>query len=126
MSIRNIGGKPALTQYAESSEWAITPGGLFTWAHGLGVVPKFYEVILVCQVAEYNYAVGDEVFPKDYQATLASSPISAGCAVQMDATNLLMRIGNRALYSFNVPDWTTGALQAITSSKWKLKVRVWA
>lgn len=106
-----LSGK-SVTLY-QSSEQTITAGGSLTLAHGLGGVPQFCYVYLVCKTIQYNYAV-DQVYQG---GLLAGNVANTGCAISPDATNLNIRYGSAA-GTFVVQNYTTGATAAITNANW--------
>ena len=90
-----------------STDQTITLAGALTLAHGLGVAPRFTQVMLVCQTAEAGYSAGDVV------TILYRSP-----TVRPDATNLNIRYSDAAI---NVNHNSTGLQTVITAAKWKAR-----
>lgn len=113
----------ALTKYFESAEQTITVAGLLTLAHGFGVMPKAFQLLLVCKTAEDGFAVNDELLLGPAEATMSSG--SRGISLVPDATNLNIRIGSTAS-PFEYQHYATGANAAITIANWKIKARAWA
>jgi hypothetical protein len=71
--------------YIESEETTYTNNAIVLIAHGLGVVPKDWHVIIRCKTAEAGYSVGDEIDPGWFVVTDGSS---YGSQTFADATNI--------------------------------------
>ena len=99
-------GTEALNTFVSANQ-TITLAGALTLAHGLGVAPRFPQVMLVCQTAEAGYSVGDVV------TILFRSP-----TVRPDATNLNIRYNDAAI---TVNHGSTGTQTSITSANWKAR-----
>ena len=99
-------GTEALNTFV-SADQTITLAGALTLAHGLGVAPRFTQVMLVCQTAEAGYSVGDVV------TILLRSP-----TVRPDATNLNIRYSDAAI---TVNHGSTGIQTSITAANWKAR-----
>jgi hypothetical protein len=104
----------------ESAQQTITSAGALTLAHGLGVKPKLYMIVLQCTTAEAGYSIGDEAL-----AVVGTSGANTGASVVPDATNLNIRFGSAA-GAFSVLNKGTGVVAAITNGNWKLVARAWA
>lgn len=102
----------------ESSNQTVTPNSTLSVAHGLGVVPKVFHVVLKCTTAELNYSVGDEV-ACNFNFVSGVSVIQASA----DATNVVI---NYSGASTSVLNKSTQAQSSITSASWKFVVRAWA
>jgi len=105
----------------ESAEITVTAGASSAvLAHGLGVKPKRFQVVLVCKTTDLGYAVGDEV---------AITPFftSAAFNVQVRAINstylgYVIGSGAGACALLNA---STGAAAAVTPANWKIVIRAW-
>lgn len=89
----------------------------FNNAHGLGGVPDFFVLHLVCKTAEYGYAVDDI-------AVIAPLGASAnmGAAVSADATNIYVRCGSGSGGKvFSAID-NTSATVNLTNANWYIRV----
>jgi hypothetical protein len=86
-------------------------------AHGFGVLPTFYQVVLVCTTAEKSYAIGDEVDLLSAEGSSGQFP-----AVWADATNV-----GWAMVQTNPFINTKGSAtnSAITAANWKIVVKAW-
>ena len=91
-----------------SADQTITLAGALTLAHGLGVAPRLWSVVYVCQTAELGYSIGDVV-----SGSGGNAP-----AMWPDATNLNVRFCSVAV---SLQHKTTGVLTAITSANWKAR-----
>ena len=109
--------------FFESSQQAITIAGSLTIAHGLPRQPILYKGFLKCTTAEFNYSIGDETPALESDANSAGA--ASGISVVPDATNLNIRFGNSSAVFF-VINKTTGVLNAITPTNWRLVMRAWA
>ncbi|MER8652319.1 hypothetical protein [Mesorhizobium sp. M0586] len=110
------------TKSFESAQQTYTLSGALTLAHGLGVQPKLYMVVLVCTTAQSGYSINDEVLINP--GTNQSGSGDHGLSVFPDATNINIRFGQETICIFHK---TTGAIQtAITPASWKLVARAWA
>ncbi|MGY2995444.1 hypothetical protein [Mesorhizobium sp. URHB0026] len=107
------------TQSYESSQQAMSLGGLVSVAHGLGAKPKLYMVVLQCITAQGGYVTGDEVHPNPSYDGVSNF----GLSIVPTSTNLLVRVGSDGLFIMR-PD--TGANFAITLANWGLVARAWA
>jgi len=110
-----------------SADQTITSAGTLTLAHGLGVKPKMIEFTLICQSAEFNFSVGDEIFcgPAGGVVGGTSGNPATGIAVKADATNLTLRFGS-GTNVFQMQNFTSGVIQVLTNANWKLQVRAYA
>lgn len=112
------------TQAFESSQQTISNAGLLTIAHGLGVKPKLYLVVLQCTTAELGYSIGDEVMAPQTRST-ASGGGERGISMVPDATNINIRYAATAS-PFELLNKTTGVVASATNANWRLVVRAWA
>jgi hypothetical protein len=111
---------PVLTKYFESSEQAITT--TLTLAHGLGVVPKLFQVMLKCTTGELGYSVNDLVVVGSH--FIGSSGSDAALAIKPDSTNLNIVFSNPC--TIVLPRWDTRAMVVITNGNWNIIFRAWA
>ena len=110
----------ALTKYFESSAQSITT--TLTIAHGLGVVPKLFQVILKCVTGELSYTANNLVIVGPH--FIGSSGSDATLSIIPDATNLNIVFSN----PFNVvlPRLDTRVNVIITNVNWNIIFRAWA
>lgn len=118
---------PAISVSYDSGDQTITAGGALTLAHSLGASPKFIQCLLKCNDGggDVGYANGDYVFINTTGYDGGTSASSTGVSIVPDSTNLNVRFGSAAEV-FIINNKGTGALQAITASKWKFIVRAYA
>ncbi|MDG4883012.1 portal protein [Mesorhizobium sp. WSM4884] len=109
-----------LQGFYESAQQTWTNGGALTLAHGLGVKPKLYAALLVCQTAEGGYSVGDEVLMNPSSNEAGSN---RGLSLVPDATNMNVRFGSGGC---QITRKDTGAFLNPTMTNWKFVVRAWA
>ena len=115
------GTTTGIARYVSSAQ-TITIAGLLTLAHGLGAKPYRIFTTLVCVTAEYNYAIGDELFVTHYQES--SSAVDAyGLSLTIDATNLNIRYGSGPTTVFVANNKTTGAGVNLTNANWRFYIR---
>lgn len=107
-AIHHDGNRPR----AKSSQLTMAASGQLTFAHGLGAQPERWYAYIVCQTAEYGYAVGDTIMVAGYDA-----PSTAQTAVWSSTTTVGLTYNNLRL-----PVKSTGALSSgsITPASWKL------
>lgn len=111
---------PILREFVSSNQ-TLTTSGLLTIAHGLGVVPKFFEYFLVCLTAEAGYSVNDIIHVDMDSGTTVDRQFSNF----PDATNINIRFGASATL-FNIANKTTGAAVPITNANWALIIKAYA
>lgn len=117
------GGAPALTKSYQSSQQAISDGGTFTLAHGMGVVPKLITAHYVCTVANNGWSVGDLMDNTAVAYAPSSGGGSWGPIFAKDATNIVVRMGSAG---FLVGNKTTGAIGAGNNSQWEIVITAFA
>lgn len=105
-----------------SGEQSIAAGGTATTAHGLGVIPKLVYLSLVCKVAEYGYAVGQEVPLTGNILVGIDAGTNFGAQSAWDATNVTVKYGNVGVGVLNL---TTGQGVQVTNTSWRLIIRAW-
>jgi hypothetical protein len=107
--------------WEQTSSGALALNTTFTFAHGLGSIPKQYEVYIVCTSTDLGYAVGDEL---DVSSTPNYTRSGVGeyvHATYADATNVGLIVGNSA--GFYAVNKSTRGEGTVTVSKWKVRVR---
>ena len=114
----------ALTKGFESAEQTITAAGALTLAHGLGVEPKLFQVMLVCKTAESGYSINDKVSVAS-GASYAGGANARGVSIVPDTTNLNVRFGAETGV-FQIANKSSGVLVGITNANWKAVFRAWA
>lgn len=119
-TLATVEAEIALTKYFESTEQTITAAGSLTLAHGLGVEPKLFQVMLICKTADGGYSVNDKVI-----VAATHQYVSCGVSLVPDSTNLNVRFG-AAANTFKVVHKTTGNEFLITNANWKAIFRTWA
>ncbi len=112
---------PVFTKSYYSGNLTLTSAGALTLAHGLGVVPKLFQIFIKCLVAELGYSVGNLLVV----SVTTDGNTDYGIALVPDATYLNIRMG---AYSsvFIIQDKGTGGRVNITNTSWALVVRAWA
>lgn len=127
-NLANCTGYPVIFSAAyDSGDQTITAGGSLTLAHSLGASPKIIQCLLKCNDAggDVGYSNGDYVFISVSAGDQGTSASSIGVSIVPDSTNLNIRFGNGSqLVLLN--NKTTGAVAAITNTKWKFIVRAYA
>ena len=119
-SITPAGLKGALlfSNAFESAEQTVAGNTTLNIAHGLGAVPKIFQVVLRCKTAEMGFSVGDEVaYSYHYVAGVSVIETSA------DATNIII---NYTGSNTRVLNKTTQADSTITAGSWRFVARAWA
>jgi len=96
----------------ESVETTITASAIITFTHGLVSNPHSVGFRLICQTAEYDYSVGDEVFG-DVGHFLNS------VIIIRDSTTTIKAIFPA---SISIPHNTTGVNSNLTFANWKVIV----
>lgn len=104
-------------RHFESTEQTVTPNSTLNVAHGLGVVPKLFTVVLRCVTSELGFSAGDEV-AYTFHSVAGVSVIEASA----DATNVIINYTGAATRVLNK---TTQADSTITSANWRFVVRAW-
>lgn len=100
----------ALTDSFESSELSVLDvSGSDEVSHGLGSVPKIFQVVLRCKTTDRGYAAGDEVIVTDHSVYSNSTVIGFTQNPNFSITN---KDGSTSGY--------------ITTANWKLVLRAFA
>jgi len=121
----SAGTSPVFTESFTSAEQTITPAGLLTIPHGLSATPVLFSVNLVCKVAEYGYAINDELIWPFGTGDTNSPTSTLGVAIVPDGTNLNIRYADNFGLVFSAFNHTTGAYVSLTSANWTTVVRAW-
>lgn len=101
-----------------STDTAVPAGGnnVINTAHGLGATPQLVRVVLVCQTAENNYAIGDEAAVEAVSSTAFGGTVWNWGA---NTTNVWVSYSTPANSMFNK---TTAAAAAWTTGNWKVRI----
>jgi hypothetical protein len=103
----------------ESAETALDNDAQIDFAHGLGVVPLFWIIALVCTTTDLNYSVGDEILmTSSYHGGGAND---GGAVVFVDATNVSIVQGQ----SHDLLNRTDFNRASITQTSWRWVVKAW-
>lgn len=121
-ALENLPGGGVFTEEYVSAPQTITSGGQLTLTHGLSGEPKFITIELLCDVAEFNYAVGDILDQTMYAYSLSATQ-SRNCAIVKNSTSLTIIFGNVASVLFVAPNKIGGGLESLTNTRWRLIVR---
>jgi len=105
----------------ESAQTTVALNTLYTFAHGLGGVPKLVQAYFVCTTAINGYAVGDYV-PILHGTENYSNNVSP--AIVMNATQIKVRIAPEALMRSISPNGT--GQNKYLPANFDLVVRAWA
>jgi|SRR6266850_731972 len=97
-----------------SADQTVAASSTTTVAHGFGIKPKLFFVVLKCVTADIGFSVGDEV-------QIATDGFNGGASCTADVTNII--ISNSIL---NLTRKDTHANTVITYANWKWVVRAWA
>lgn len=100
-----------------SFEYPISLGLIVATNHGVGTIPKLFNVVLVCQTNEFGWVAGDEISTVNLGDGSFNGPIFNSAAT---ATQVLLFCHNNA----NAMRWfnkTTGAAVTLTRPRWKIK-----
>lgn len=112
---------PIFTKEVTSSDLSMSGSGNASFGHGLGAVPKFVCLFLVCQTGEAGYSPG-EVLAYGNMGVFNSAG-SAGMSIAIDATNIFYQFGSNPPY---VVHKTTGNATNLTFANWKLRIKAFA
>lgn len=102
-----------------SAETAVTTGTIDI-AHGLGVVPILYSVVIRCKTAEGGYSVGDEVLIPFNAYPGGAGGATNASSIAVNATNISIVTGTVTIASKASP----GAAFSITIANWKFVARI--
>jgi hypothetical protein len=104
-------GAPAAQSYAKNT--------VKTFAHGLGAVPTFVQVYLVCTTGEHGYSVNDVLYIAPFAAQVAG--IDYGFSVVVDSTNVTVRIANDGITI--IENQVTRGTVVLTDANWNIGIR---
>lgn len=86
-----------------------------SYNHNLGIVPKVSRLMLKCGTAEQNFSIGDEITP-----SLGGATVGQGQVLQATTKTIAWTTGSSN--SVVVNNATTGALTALTSGNWTVRM----
>jgi hypothetical protein len=94
-----------------------------TTAHGLGVVPNAFHVVLVCKTTDLGYSVGDRVAvnPSINDNDQGSGTSTNGFAIGANSSSVFYRVSG-STSSICIGSKTSGDPANITASRWRLVV----
>jgi len=109
----------------DSGLLTITAGGTISLNHGLGGPPDGVRAVLVCQIPQHGYDVGDEV---EVQMALNDKAGFSNMGISLRTTfnQILGQIGDSpTAESFAVHQRTVdvGVLAGITNANWRLRIK---
>ena len=90
--------------------WALNSST--TQAHGLGVEPTFFSMILECLSSELGYTTGDHV-------VALPSVMNANASLKADATNIVLGTNSTNPTLLNL---STHSFQTGTAANWKITI----
>ena len=99
-----------------------TVGSPTTLAHTLAVVPLVYRVVMRCNSADGNYAIGDEVEALGCYAANGFTSDDSATAFNILVTSTNVVVYRQQSWNIYVPDKTTGNAHSITEAKWNLRL----
>jgi len=104
----------ASTVILESANYGLGSGVFATFAHGLGVKPRYVKTVLVCIAldAATGYVAGDE-FPMMSASLTANNPVFGEI---VNATNIILTLEPFAVGIWNISHKVTGARTIPTSA----------
>ena len=105
------------TNRYDSAGHVYTLGGTFTLTHGLGSVPKFYQVYLTCVTAWNGYSVG-EIVPVNASVNVANA-VSGGFGIALTSTTARLIMGVSAIELIR---FDTGSVLAVTPANWTVGI----
>lgn len=108
----------------QSTDQTITAAGLLTIPHGFGAVPEFCVFFLKCTTADIGFSVNDIVQWGTVQYT-TNTAVERGLISWSDDTNIYVRFGSSDP-TFTIYNKSTGAIENITNSSWRLFVKSYA
>lgn len=124
---QSVVANATITKEFVSAQQTITQAGALTIAHGLGEVPKIVQYRLVCITAQNGYSAGNIVdILSSYGASFSSSAVAYSFATRLDATNIIIRYGNKSGGTIAGINASTGNLVEFTNANWRLVVRAYA
>lgn len=99
-----------------SAEQTVTADTLLDVAHGLGVVPPLWQIVLRCTTADLNYAQNDEVV-----INASNASVDRGITFSVDATNMTVVQGQ----AIEIHDQSSFNIAAITVTSWRYIMKAW-
>mgnify|MGYP001169364853 CR=1 FL=1 len=108
---------------ATSTDFTVTAGGTFTFAHQLNASPFMIQWAIVCTQADHGYSVGDTIFGTDTVANASHSPsvyVESG-----DTTNVKGVFPS--LGTFQIASKASGVVGntvTTTAGRWKMRLKV--
>ncbi len=99
--------------YYESANTVYANNNTYTFTHGLGSVPKFFDVVAVCTTANGIYAVGDEL---KVASVFNGAGNTAGAAVLANSTQVKIVVTTNGIMH-------NGTF--LTASNFRLKAKAW-
>lgn len=99
-----------------------TVGSPTTLAHTLAVVPLVYRVVMRCNSADGNYAIGDEVEALGCYVANGFTSDDSATAFNILVTSTNVVVYRQQSWNIYVPDKTTGNAHSITEAKWNLRL----
>jgi len=106
---------------AESSELGIANNTTYTFAHGLGAVPKLTQAVFRCKTAVAGFSV-DQELPVTNWSNSGNSTI---VAIWADNTNVYARINSSLGNNYVIPDVTGNAGIGMVYANWRIVLRAW-
>lgn len=118
--------KVADNKFYESAEATIVAGPIIgPVAHGLGVVPKFSNLFLICRTtAEAGYVDGDHICNRGFDGDTQKDAFG----IVLDATNVTVLGLSTNPGDLRIIHKTTGAYTSLTAAaraNWKIKIVLW-
>ena len=107
-----------LTEYVSAQQSIPASGTDLTMSHGLGGLPRFYQVTYVCAIADHGYSIGDEI------GVYSDGGYSDGAtSTWMNSTTLgFRRYGTTPIAARGAGSWFS---PTTTANAWKLVFRAW-
>lgn len=104
------------SNFFESSEQSLSNSATISVSHGLGGVPKLFQVVIRCKTAELGYSIGDEVeaITFDTQDAYPSNFVNA-TTIGVVTNAAAAAVTNRSSFGRN----------AVTNADWKFVFRAW-
>lgn len=110
-------------QGATSTDFTVSAGGTFTFAHGLNASPFMIQWAIVCTQAEHGYSVGDTIYGTD---TVANASYSPSVYVE-SGDNANVKGVFPSLGQFQIASKASGVVGntvTTTAGRWKMRVKV--
>jgi len=110
-------------QGATSTDFTVTAGGTFTFAHQLNASPFMIQWAIVCTQAEHGYSVGDTIYGTD---TVANASYSPSVYVE-SGDNANVKGVFPSLGQFQIASKASGVVGntvTTTAGRWKMRLKV--